>query len=174
MNLNMPKVYYLLIAGLLLFNNAFAMPDDKDKVIEVAADTASLSQQKHQGHYNGDVELNQGTTHIRASKAITKGNEQNKLVVAIALGDPTNQAHYWTQTALDKPLLHAYADTIKYHPDKHLIELIGHARVMQGDNSFSAAKITYDMLKQHVVSTGDKENRTLIIIHPEKKDGKKA
>ncbi|WP_420795316.1 lipopolysaccharide transport periplasmic protein LptA [Legionella brunensis] len=145
------------------------MPDDREKVAELTADSADLSQHTHRGEYIGNVEFDQGTTHLRAAKAITEGNQQNKLILAIALGNETAQAHYWTQTALDKPLLHAYADMIRYYPERHLVELIGNARVTQGDNSFSGPKISYDTEKQHVISKGDTKNRTTIIIHPEKK-----
>ena len=53
----------------------------------------------------------------------------------------------------NKPPFHAYADTIRYYPLRHLIELIGNARVEQGNNSLSAAKITYDTVETTCVIT---------------------
>ncbi len=144
------------------------MPDDREKTLQLSANTADLNQQTHHGNYIGKVELDQGTTHLRAAKAITKADKQNKLILAQANGTPKEQAHLWTLVALDKPPLHAYADLIKYLPDKHQIELIGNARVIQGDNSFSAPKIIYDTVEQHVVSKSDGNKRTTIIIHPGK------
>lgn len=173
----MPKFFWFFLIALIILTTSpvvLAMPDDRDKTMELSAETADLSQQTHRGEYIGDVQLDQGTTHLRAAKAVTEGNDKNKLVVAIASGDQTNQAHYWTKTAEDKPLLHAFADTIRYYPDRHLIELIGKARVEQGNDSFAAAKISYDTLKQHVVSQSDGKDRTLIVIHPPKKAEKKA
>lgn len=160
-----------LIAVLLslVSNLSLAMPDDREKTLHLFADSADLNQQTHRGIYTGNVKLDQGTTHLRAAKAITEGNKDNKLVLAVAEGNQKEQAHYWTQTASDKPLLHAYANTIRYLPDQHLIELIGKAQVVQGDNSFSAPKISYDTLKQHVLSKSDGKTRTMIIIHPGKK-----
>lgn len=146
-----------------------AMPDDRDKVAQLAADTADLNQQTHRGVYVGNVEFDQGTTHLRAVKVITEGNQQNKLTFAIAFGDKNNPAHYWEQTAIDKPLLHAYANEIRYYPDRHVIELIGDARVVQGEDSFSAPKISYDTIKKHVIAKSDGKTRTLIIMHPGKK-----
>ncbi|WP_242604541.1 lipopolysaccharide transport periplasmic protein LptA [Legionella fairfieldensis] len=147
---------------------SYAMPDDRKKIIELSADTVDLNQQIHHGEYVGNVQFDQGTTHLRAAQAITEGNQQNKLVLAVAKGSRKEQAHYWEQTAIDKPLVHAYADLIRYYPDRHLIELIGNARVVQGENSFSAPKISFDTLKKHVISTSDGKKRTLIIIHPGK------
>lgn len=146
-----------------------ALPTDKDQVMHVVADSADLSQQKHIGNYDGHVEFTQGSTNLHASHAITKGNEKNQLSLAIAIGNKGKQAHYWTATDPNKPPFHAYADTIKYYPLRHLIELIGHARIEQGQNSLSAAKISYDTIEQHVISQSDETTRTTIILYPEKK-----
>jgi lipopolysaccharide export system protein LptA len=147
----------------------FALSTDNEKVMHVMADSANLNQQDHKGTYIGNVELIQGTSNLQAAKAITLANEKNQLVLAIANGEQGKQAHYWTITDEKKPPLHAYADIIKYYPLRHTIELIGNARVEQGDNSFSAHKISYDTIKKHVISQGNGKQRITIIYHPEKK-----
>ncbi|QLZ69599.1 lipopolysaccharide transport periplasmic protein LptA [Legionella sp. PC1000] len=162
-------VNYSLFFLLMFSSFAYALTEDKEKVMHVMADSADLSQQEHKGIYTGNVELVQGTTNLQASKAVTLGNKKNQLEVAIATGTSEKQAHYWTITDPNKPPVHAYADTIRYYPLRHLIELIGNARVEQGENSFSAAKISYDTEKQHVLSQGNGSKRITIIYHPEKK-----
>ncbi|MGQ3891250.1 lipopolysaccharide transport periplasmic protein LptA [Legionella sp. CNM-4043-24] len=144
------------------------MRDDCSKSARLAADSADLNQLTHRGVYLGNVQFDQGTTHLRASKAITEGNAQNKLTFAAAYGSQTEQAHYWEKTAENKPLLHAWANEIRYYPERHLIELIGNARIVQGNDSFSAAEIRYDTEKQHVVANSKGKTRTMIIFHPEK------
>lgn len=164
------RVKGCFIIGLLLISFAgFSLPTDREQVLHVNADSADLSQLQHKGTYIGNVRFIQGTTNLRAAKAMTQGDEKNKLSFAIAEGNKEKQAHYWTESGPNKPPFHAYADTIRYYPLKHLIVLSGHARVRQGLNSMSAAKITYDTLKQHVVSNSDGTTRTTIILHPEKK-----
>ena len=160
------------ICALLFYcftNPTFAMPDDRDQIVQLRAGSADINQQTHQGIYRDDVQLDQGTTHIRANEAITTGNEKNQLILASIKGNSSAQAHYWTLPAADKPLMHAYADTINYYPERHLIELMGNARVEQGNNSFAAPKITYDTLAQHVISEASGAARTTIIFHPEKR-----
>jgi lipopolysaccharide export system protein LptA len=147
----------------------YALPGDKEQTMHVVSDSADLSQKNHKGTYTGNVEFIQGSTNLHAANAITQGNDKNQLVLAIANGGKGKQAHYWTETGPDKPPFHAYADTIKYYPLRHLIELIGNARVEQGPNSLSAAKISYDTLEQHVVSESKGTTRTTIILYPEKK-----
>ncbi len=168
------KQGYLVIlfscALLLLFPFACnALDTDKEQIMHVVADSADLSQQNHKGIYTGNVEFEQGTTNLHAAQAITEGNKENQLTLAIANGSKGKQAHYWTESGPNKPPFHAYADTIRYYPLRHFIELIGNARVEQGTNSLSAAKITYDTVAQHVVSHSDGKTRTTIILYPEKK-----
>ena len=153
----------------ILISSTYALPSDQEKVMHVVADSADLSQQNHRGIYTGNVEFIQGTTNLHAAKAITEGDNKNQLTLAIANGNKEKQAHYWTETDPAKPPFHAYADTIRYYPLRHLIELIGHAYVEQGTNSLSAAKISYDTIKQHVTSESKGTTRTTIILHPEKK-----
>lgn len=143
-----------------------ALPDDKTKTMQLSADYADLNQTTHLGIYKDHVAFDQGTTHIRAAAAITTGNEKNELTKASIQGDHQLQAHYWTTTTKEKPPMHAYADLITYYPAKHLIELTGHAKIEQGDDSFSAPKIVYDTLHQHVITQFTKTERTKIIIHP--------
>lgn len=169
----MVKQRFLFLILMLLCNLAVAMPNDRDKLMTLTADRADLNQHTHRGTFDGHVQIDQGTTHLRANNAITEGDQHNKLVMAVAKGSKDKPAHCWTQTAADKPLLHAYADTIRYYPDRHLIELIGNASVKQGKNSFAAAKISYDTLKQHVLSQSNTTSRTKIVIYPDKQASKK-
>ena len=154
----------ILILLLLTSNySVYALSTDKEQVMRLMADSADLNQKQHQGTYVGHVELIQGSTNLLAAKAITQVDDKNQIIVAIAHGDNKKQAHYWTITDPKKPPFHAYADLIHYYPARHFIELIGHARVEQGKDSFSAAKISYDTLKQQVLSQGDGKERITII-----------
>ena len=167
----MPTLLLLLDLAIVLISNAlYAMPDDRDKLIELSADTVNINQKDYNSEYDGNITLDQGSTHLRAAHAVTHGTQQNRLVVAIAYGQKDKQqAHYWTQTDVNKPLLHAYADTIRYYPERHLIELVGHAKIIQGSNKFTATQISFDTVKQHIFSKKSHTQRTLIVFHPDKK-----
>ncbi len=173
MNLNKAANIYLkffiLIIILSISLKTEALPEDKNKPIHLAADYADLNQQCHLGKYHGNIHFEQGSTHLQAATAITQGDEKNKIIFAIARGNKTLQAHYWAQSALDKPILHAYANIIRYYPERHLIELEGQAKIIQGKNFFAAEKIRYDTLQQQVILKNTGQNRTMMIIYPEKK-----
>lgn len=159
-------LFFFTFAYVLL---GYALPSDKEETMHVVANSADLNQKNHKGTYIGNVEFVQGSTNLHAAEAITQGDESNHLSFAIAKGSKEKQAHYWTITDPSKPPFHAYADTIKYYPLKHLIELIGNAKIEQGPNSLHAAKINVDTLNQHLTSFSDDKNRTTIILYPEKK-----
>jgi len=161
------KVKTTWIALLLFSPLCIALPDDNREKMQLIAGTALLDQKTHRGIFKNGVEIDQGTTHVRASYAITEGNEKNQLIKAIIRGNQTAQAHYWTTPQANKPPLHAYADRILYFPEQHRIELVGHARIVQGEDSFSADKINYDILHQHVRSENANKSSTRIIIHTE-------
>ena len=156
-----------LVAMLTLSTASFALKEDKMQVMQLHANTADLNQETHRGVYLGHIALDQGTTHIRAAEAMTEGNQHHHLTQATIKGDTHSQAHYWAIPAPGKSPMHAYADIIHYYPEQHLIELIGNARVTQGGDSFSAPKIRYDTLHQHVLSEYQGQMRTTIVIHPE-------
>ena len=132
------------------------------------AASADLNLITYTGVFTGDVELDQGTTHVRAARAITYGDKNNQLTKAIIYGDKEKQAHFWATPETGKAPMHAYADIIYYYPDRHRIELIGHAKIGQGNDSFSAPSIFYDTLDKHIVSKSNDKQRTTIIIHPGK------
>lgn len=146
---------------------ASALPEDSRAILELRSGKVTFDQKKHYGVFSDHVELDQGSTHIRAFKVITETNDKNQLVKAIIMGQAKELAHYWSLMAENKPPVHAYADQIEYYPNEHLIKLIGHAHIEQGTNSFSAPKITYNIETQKVLTEAKKDQRTLIIFHPE-------
>ena len=143
----------------------WALPDDRSQPARLTANTADLNQETHTGVYTGDVQFDQGSSHLRANKAITHATKENKISSAFAYGTKNTPAHYWEQTALDKPPIHAYAIEIHYDATKHRIDLIGEARVVQGEDSFTAPQISYDTLTKQIIAKADKSARPQIIFH---------
>lgn len=162
------KIYFGILC-LLLIPCAFALPTDKEQQLFFRADSVDINQATHHGLYIGQVELDQGSTHIRAHMVITDGDKDHQITKATLKGNTGAQAHYWVLTTQDKPPLHAFADVIYYFPERHMVELVGHAKVEQGDNLISGAYICYNTQTQHVVSNSGNHMRTTIVLHPEKK-----
>lgn len=175
MSNKMVKIFKILACILLTFfigNAAFALEADNQEPLELKASSADINQSEHQGTYTNGIEFDQGTTHIRADRAITKTDKNNKLTQAVIYGNKNTQAHYWTQMEKSKPDLHAYADIIEYYPDKKIIKLIGNAKVKQGENLFTAPKISYDIEKRHIISgkMANNPGKTVIVFYPPRKN----
>ena len=161
--------YCLIVLSYLLSVNACeGMPDDRTRIMYLSANSADVNQQLHRGIYDGGVKLDQGTTHIRAARAITILDANNKLLQAVIYGNNLTRAHYWTRAVLDKPILHAYADIMYYYPKRHTIDLLGHVRVKQGLDFFAAKYMSYDTLRRHLISKSCGNEQNLIVMHPGK------
>lgn len=166
--INMLKIFLITIC---LVEPAFTYNIENKEPMELRSDRADINQSKGIGTYTGNIEFDQGNTHIRAHKAVTKTDKNNALLEATIYGGKHSQAHYWSEIEKDKPPIHAYANSIKYYPKKAIIELNGNAHVEQGKNIFAAPHITYNIEKQHVISSksSNDNQRTVIIFHPTRK-----
>lgn len=162
------RIQKLSLLCMLLPTLAQALPEDSQASVEMRSGQVTLDQKNHSGVFSDKVELDQGSTHIRASKIITQTDDKNALQKAIIIGTNQHLAHYWSLMSPDKPELHAYAERIEYYPKDNLIRLIGQAHIEQGNNSFSAPQISFNTATQKVITEARPNERALIIFHPEK------
>jgi lipopolysaccharide export system protein LptA len=147
--------------------SAFALPTDDTQVMQIVADSSQLNYKNRNNVYEGNVKIDQGTTHLAADRVTTQNNERHKLSEAIAYG--TNQpAHYWTIPREGDKELHAYAKVIKFYPLKSTVILEGDVIVTQGENSFHGPSIIYNIKDQTVISPPTTQGRSTIIIEPNK------
>jgi LPS export ABC transporter protein LptC len=146
----------------------FVSWDQADNHVEAIGMQANLTTQKIEllEKIEGTYQLNKNTSHLEASRVTTKMNKKNRLSRASAFGNSDKKAHFWTSDQTDTPPLHAYADTIYYHPITHQLELIGHANLMRGKNTLTAPHIRYDTQAEQLITTAENNKRTLILIDP--------
>lgn len=158
-------ILFLLIV--LTSSSTFGLPSDKEqRVILQHADSTQLDLKTGASTYKGHVVLTQGTTILRGDKILTFTNKNNQLEKAIILGNP---ARYHTLMKPDNPLFIAVSNTINYYPQKGWIELIGNAKATQGEDSFAAPQINYDVTQGVIITPSSKAGRTKIIIQPKQK-----
>jgi lipopolysaccharide export system protein LptA len=159
--------YIFFLALIIVSRSAFALEDDKNQPVSVQADSVSIDNKEGKSQYEGNVSVQNGSTHLTAAKAVVYTTKENSIKEAIAYGAGKVQAHYSTITDPKKPELNAYADTIQIFPDKHIVYLIGNAKVSQGDDFYQAPRIEYNSETQHVFSPQSAHGRTTIVIHPQ-------
>ena len=94
---------------------SYALKTDRQDIVHIVADSSVYNYKSGVNVFEGNVRIDQGTTHITADKLITKDNRYHKIQEAIAYGEK-KLAHYWTLPKLNEPEIHAKAKIIKFYP----------------------------------------------------------
>jgi lipopolysaccharide export system protein LptA len=147
----------------------YALPNDNQEKLYIAADNADINRETGIGIYSGNVQVTRGSTELSANKLTTYSDKNNQMIKAIAEGTLNNLATYHTLTDPNSPPLVAKAVMITYFPDKHYVILDNQAEIIQGKNSIKSPHLEYDLQKQILVTKKNKDNnkeRTMIIIQP--------
>lgn len=160
------KPILLIILFLLAPTFAFALQDDQDKPFNIIADSSIFNYKTGVDTYEGNVKVDQGTSHLTADRLVTQKNKQHKMISAIATGIH-KLAEYSTVPKLGDPILVAKARTIKFYPPTATVVLEQDVLVTQKENSFHGPLIIYNIKDQVVTAPASKEGRATITIEPE-------
>lgn len=160
------KTLTLLFCSLMIAGLCLALPTDSKQVLHINADTTTYNFKTGDKIFVGNVKVDQGTTHIRADKLITKNNQQHVISEVIATSD-LGLAHYWTITKNGQPETHAYAKVIKFYPLQSNVTLEKSAKVLQGENSFQGELIHYNSNDQTVTVPRSTTAQAVIVYNPE-------
>lgn len=161
---------FLTVIVMLIFTpwkSCFALSSDTDKPLKIVAAASLFNYKTGIDTYEGNVNVEQGSTHLSADKLMTERNAQNKLVSVIAYGIE-NLAELITLPAEGSKELHAKAKIIKFYPATSILELENDVTVTQGENHFQGSHIIYNMKDQMVSAPATKNGRTTIIIEPKR------
>ena len=160
------KAFFLLL--LLFFSTPiFALPKDSEEPLHIEADSTLFNYKTGIDTYEGNVKVDQGTTHLVADRLITEKNEQHKIISAIAYGLET-LAEFTTTPAENDLVLHAKAKVIKYYPLTSIVHLEENVFVTQGKNNFHGPLVIYNMKDQLVAAPASKNGRAIIVIEQNK------
>ena len=136
-----------------LSHNCLALSSDKQKAIELEADSADLDDKKGISIYRGNVILTQGSTRLNASQLTLYHDKKHKLVKAEAIGSP---ARFKQRPDGEKTDVSAKASKMVYFLKEETIKLYGNALFWQGKSSFRGDKIIYDTKNDIVKATSKK------------------
>ncbi len=162
-------ILYIIITIIPL--TSWGLDSDKVKPANFIADYVTFNEKTGIKIFTGHVKMDQGTTHLTGDK-VTVYNANGSVVKIVAIGNP---AHYSTLPDNQKEVLNATAQTIEYYPQKSIAVLIDNGIVTQGENVFKGPHITYDMIKQTVISKPtDKQIQSTIVIQPQDMPGQKT
>lgn len=156
----------LLIILFIIPTISIALLEDKSQKVHIASKTCVYNYKNGTSVFEGDVVVDQGTTHITADKLTTKNNNQHKISETIAYGF-TQPAHYWTLPKIGDPEIHANAKIIKFYPLASNVTLVQNVIVTQGDNSFHGELIHYNLNDQTITVPASKKGRAVLVYNPD-------
>ncbi len=162
------KLNKKLIAIILLCSSTIAWALDTDKYQPMYVDSHSATYDREQRIliYEGNVQTEQGSSHLKGDKVLVYQGENNQIKYIEIFGKP---ALYNTLLSPNKERLYVEAFKITYNPNDKTILLEGNGKVKQG-NIFTGPHIWYDMKNGIVRSKPTKANeRSVFILQPQKK-----
>lgn len=162
----MSLIKHLLLLLTFTFSVVHALPSDKNEKASIIADSSNYNYKTGIDIYEGNVQIDQGSTHIRADKVITKRDLQHKMKEATAYGIK-KLAHYWTTPRENEMEIHATAKVIKFYPMESNVTLIKNVEIRQGDNTFHGELIHYNKLAQTITVPSSEHARAVIVYNPE-------
>ena len=144
-----------------------ALETDHNEKVNIIADSWVYNFKSGMNVYEGNVKVDQGSTHITADRLVTKNNAQHKIKEATAFG-LENLAHYWTLPKEGDVEIHAKAKVIKYYPIETNVTLEKTVQVTQGENTFQGELIHYNSKDQTITVPATKNARAIIVYNPDK------
>jgi len=175
----------VLLAGLVCAPAAGvnALSTDREKPIEIEADSAERDDAQGITIYRGDVIIIQGTLRITGNQVTITANEDGDFDKMVTLGKPA-RFRQLPDGEEDKEANYqrAKASRMEYYKEKDLIVLLGNAVYGQAGDRVAADRIEYDSKKSRMkaktikakVEPGGKtkkakKSRVRITIQPKKK-----
>ncbi|MEW5008804.1 MAG: lipopolysaccharide transport periplasmic protein LptA [Cycloclasticus sp.] len=160
------KLTITFIVLCLCSSPLWALSSDKNKPVEVEADSFNLDDAKKTTVYSGNVIITQGSMEISADKMTIYG-ASGATDKVIATGNPVK---FKQQPDGQQGLIRGEARRFEYLVSKDTLVLINKATLWQAGTTFSSDRITYDS-KRSIVKAGDKSSaskRVKITLQPSK------
>lgn len=159
----------LLVSVLLACSYAVhinAAPDaDSNQPVKIVADSASFDNQKGEAVYSGHVEVDQGSRHLSSDKLTIKRGADNKIKYMVATGNP---ATFKSQSDPKKSPGSGRAKTIKYYPEKEIVDLFNNAQITQDGHSVSGPMLKYNFATGNLKSKSNAQERTTVVLQPKR------
>jgi lipopolysaccharide export system protein LptA len=168
-----PASLLFLICALLLAPAARAEKADRDKPINLEADTMDVNDATKVSVYQGNVRLTQGTILLTADKLVVK-QDRDGFSSGTAYGNPATFRQ--KRDGVDE-YIEGYGQRIEYDGRQEKVELFLDARVKRGQDEVRGSYISYDSKTElfqvkggkEAVTTTNPKGRVRAVIQPKPK-----
>jgi len=148
-------LFFALCASILA-TPAHAEKADRDKPVNLEADSVTLDDIKKVSVYAGNVILNQGTLMLRADRVQVTQNARGLDRIS-ASGRPVA---FRQKLDGQEEYIEGFADRIEYNSVSSQLELIGQARLRRGADELRGAQISYNANTEFYTVTGQPNAQT--------------
>jgi lipopolysaccharide export system protein LptA len=176
MRINLLSLFLMSAAFLSFSNQAFAEAADRDKPIDLEADSVKVDDAKQTSTYSGRVILTQGTLVIHADKLIVREDKEG-FQHSTSLGNPTT---FRQKREGKDEYMEGSAQRIEYDGRMDKVQLYTKAWVKRGEDIVHGDYIMYDASAEYaeVIGGGSQaatpatpNGRVRAIIQPKNKKG---
>jgi len=163
----------LALVSLCASLNAYAEAADRNKPIELEADSVTIDDAKKISTYRGDVVLTQGTLVIRADKLVVREGSQG-FQHSTSTGKPTT---FKQKREGKNEYITGSGERIEYDGRMDKVRIYTNATVLRGEDLISGNYISYDANAEYAEvlggqkseSAGPSSGRVKAIIQPKNK-----
>jgi len=159
------RAWLLVLLASLQAAVTYALPDDRDQPIHLTADKALRDEKNGVTIYTGNVQMKQGSMELEASK-LTIYHASDDASEIVAEGNPAKMRQ---RPELDKGVVYAHADIIKYFKNEDRVHLQTNAHIEQDGSVVDGDSIDYLMEKQLITARSDETrtgNKVVVVIPP--------
>ncbi|MGH8657851.1 MAG: lipopolysaccharide transport periplasmic protein LptA [Gammaproteobacteria bacterium] len=132
----------ILLAGIIMAADGYALSTDREQPIELEADFGEIDDQAQVTTYRGNVVATQGSMRFTGDTLTIHYNDQRKAEKVLLQGKP---ATYRQLLDPEDEYTEGEALTIEYHAQQELLVLIENAKLTQGAKLFKGHRIDYDV-----------------------------
>ena len=140
----------LILLMVFVTSLVLALPEDTKQPIEIEAQSVAVDETTGFNEFSGDAEVRQGSLLLLA-ELIQVQTENEEVVSMLAKGSLEKPAKYIQSQENQARFVEATATLITYDVDEGMIFLVGNAHLIQGFDSFSGDRLTYDINNDRVV-----------------------
>ena len=147
----------VIILFLVFFTSlVFALPEDAKQPIEIEAHSVFVDEIKGFNEFSGNAEVRQGSLLLLA-ELIQVQTKDEDVISVVAKGSLQKPAKYSQDQENQERFVEATATQITYDVEEGMIFLVGNAHLIQGFDSFSGDRLTYDIDNDKVIVKGSED-----------------
>ncbi|NIO43046.1 MAG: lipopolysaccharide transport periplasmic protein LptA [Burkholderiales bacterium] len=132
---------------------------DRDKPVNIEADSVEIDDQKKEAVFIGNVVLTQGTLMLKADRIVVNQDE-NGFQSGVATGKPGKPATFRQKREGYEDYIEGEAERLEYHGQQEKVELFTNAKLSRGGDEVRGHYISYSALTEFFEVMGSQPGST--------------